>query len=69
MNETETQIRLRRSKEALAAARDAEAAARRILADSIESTKRAKDRYDELFAAEESAECARRRKEYMHATK
>ncbi len=68
MTETETQIRLRRSTESLVAAREAESNARRILADLIQSTQRAKERYEELFAAEEAAEVARRRKEYMHGT-
>ena len=68
MTETETQIRLRRSKEALVAAREAEANARRILNDAIQSTQRAKERYEELFAADQAAEVARRRKEYMHCT-
>ena len=61
MNETENQIRLRRAKEALAAARDRESTARRALAEATESVKAAKDRYEELFMAEERAESARRK--------
>lgn len=68
MTETETQIRLRRSKETLVAAREAEANARRILHDAIQSTQRAKERYEELFAADQAAEVAFRCKEYMHCT-
>jgi len=60
MNETENQIRLRRAKEALAAARDRETIARRAMADATESVKSAKDRYEELFMAEERAEATRR---------
>ena len=60
MNETENQIRLRRAKEALAAARDRETIARRAMADATESVKSAKDRYEELFMAEEKAEATRR---------
>lgn len=68
MNETENQIRLRRAKEALAAARDTEATARRALADAVKSTERAKLRYEELFLAEEKAEVARKKLDYRHAT-
>ena len=60
MNETENQTRLRRAKEALAAARDKEAIARRAYADATESVKVAKERHDELFMAEEMAEATRR---------
>ena len=60
MNETENQIRLRRAKEALAVARDRETIARRAMADATESLKSAKDRYEELFMAEERAEATRR---------
>ena len=60
MNETENQIRLRRAKEALAAARDRETIARRAMADATESVKSAKARYEDLFMAEEKAEATRR---------
>lgn len=68
MNETENQIRLRRAKEALAATRDREAIARRALADATESVKSAKERYEELFMAEEKAAAARLKADYRHAT-
>jgi hypothetical protein len=61
MNETENQVRLRRAKEALAAARDRESIARRALADATEAVISAKGRYGELFMAEEKAEAERRR--------
>lgn len=61
MNETENQVRLRRAKESLAAYRDAETQARKALADAVNATKLAKDRYEELFMAEESAEAVRRK--------
>lgn len=60
MNETENQTRLRRAKESLATSREVEAAARKALADAVESTRKAKERYEELFAKEEQAECNRR---------
>lgn len=69
MNATENQTRLRRAKEALAACKAAEDDARRALADAVESSKRAKERYEVLFMAEESAEVARRRANYLHETK
>ena len=61
MSETENQIRLRRAKESLTHAREVEAATRKQLIDDEGYTKRAKERYDELFMAEEMAEAARRK--------
>lgn len=69
MNETENQIRLRRAKESLAAARDREAIARRAHADATESVKAAKERYEELFLAEEKAASDRLKADYRHATR
>lgn len=69
MNETENQIRLRRAKESLAAYRAAESEARKALFYAVESTKRGKEKYEELFMAEESAEAARRKADYRHETK
>jgi len=66
--ETENQTRLRRAKEALVALQAAEAEARKALADAIESTKRARAKYEELFCNEENAERARRLKDYYHGT-
>jgi hypothetical protein len=68
MNETENQIRLRRAKEALANWREVEAEARRALTEAMESTKRAKEKYEELFANEEKAEVERRKADYRHVT-
>lgn len=59
MNETENQMRLRRAKESLATAREREAVARRSYADATESLKAAKERYEDLFMAEEKAEASR----------
>jgi hypothetical protein len=61
MNETENQMRLRRAKESLATARERESIARRAFADATESLKAAKERYEDLFMAEEKAEATRRR--------
>lgn len=69
MNETENQTRLRRAKDALAFARETETSARKALSDAVEATKRAKERYEDLFLAEEQAECARLKSTYDHATK
>lgn len=68
MNETELQTRLRRAKESLAAARDRESAARSTLATAIKDTAAAKERYEALFLAEETAEYNRRKASYRHAT-
>lgn len=68
MKETENQTRLRRAKETLAACREAEAEARKVLASAVESTRRAKERHEELFALEEQHEIARRRADYRHTT-
>lgn len=68
MKETENQTRLRRAKETLAACWHAEAEARKALAAAVESTRRAKERHEELFALEEQQEIARRRADYRHTT-
>ena len=64
--ETDTQIRLRRAKEALENARQQEIAAIKTRAIASETVKRAKERYEELFAQEEREECARRKANYLH---
>jgi hypothetical protein len=69
MNETELQTRLRRAKESLAAARAIETTARIALANAVQDTKRAKERYEALFLAEDAAEKNRRNENYRHATK
>lgn len=66
--ETESQTRLRRAKESVLALQAAEAEARKALAYAIESTKRAREKYEELFIKEENAECARRKNNYDHCT-
>ena len=59
-NETENQTRLRRAKESIAYYQVAEVEARLALAISIASTKRAREKYEELFIAEENLERTRR---------
>lgn len=61
MKETELQFRLRKSIEALADARNNEAALRKSLHDATDTTAKAKARFEELFLAEEKAEVARRK--------
>ena len=60
MNETENQTRLRRAKDALEIHRESEARMRHQLAGAVEATKRARERHEELFMAEEKAEATRR---------
>lgn len=67
-NETENQTRLRRAKEAVAFCQAAEAKARKALAGAIESTKRAREKYEELFIAEEKLERSRRMSSYDNCT-
>lgn len=67
-NETEKQVRLRRAKEAVAACRDAENEARKALAAAIESTRKANEKYNELFLAEENAQRKLMRDQYNHYT-
>lgn len=68
-NETETQTRLRRAKEALRVAQDSENEALKALAAAVESTKRARAKHESLFIEEENAELRRRRADYLHTTK
>lgn len=51
--ETESEMRLRRQKDAVNAYREIEDQARVELARAVENTRAAKARYDELFLAEE----------------
>ena len=67
-HETEAQIRLRRAKDAVAIYQDAEASARQAHFQATEATKRARERYEELFLAEQQAEVKRRKEAYNHAT-
>lgn len=59
--EHDDNLRLRRSEQALAAYREQENAARRALNEAIEATKRAKEKYEALFAECEKRACERRR--------
>lgn len=67
--ETEGQTRVRRTREALASARQTETEARKALAYAVRLTRSLKDKFEELFLAEERAEVARRKFNYCHATK
>lgn len=67
-HETDTQLRLRRAKESMARAREAESVARKALCDAVQASARAKERYEELFILEEREECQRRKAEYRHTT-
>jgi hypothetical protein len=68
-SETENQIRLRRAKESVIACQAVEMEARRALASAVESTKLAREKYEELFMAEEKQERARSMRDYNHCTK
>ena len=68
MNETESQTRLRRAKESIAAYQDAERVARNAHTQAMADTKRAREKYSELFQAEENREVARRLNDYNHCT-
>jgi len=68
MIETENQVRLRRAKQALEDATLNEAEARQSLNDAINSKKKAKERYEELFLKEEEEERKRRIIAYNHTT-
>lgn len=68
-SETEDQTRLRRAREALIAYQWSETEARKILAAAVDSTKRAREKYEELFIAAENREVKRRLATYDHCTK
>lgn len=68
-NETEDQTRCRRAKEAVAICQERENELRKALADAVESTKRAREKYSELFQAAENREVARLKASYNHCTK
>lgn len=68
-SETEDQTRLRRAQEALIVYQWSETEARKILAAAVESTKRAREKYEELFLAAENREVKRRLATYDHCTK
>jgi len=69
MAETDTQIRLRRAKDALSQAKETETAARAAFNSAMRDVLRAKERYEELFLQEEREEVHRRKNDYHHTTK
>lgn len=60
-SEAEDNLRLRRASEALAYYREAENQVRRDLAGAVEQTKRAKEKYEAMFAECEARAVARRK--------
>lgn len=68
IHETELQVRLRRAKESFEYAKERENQARRELASAEETRRIAKERYEELFLAEEQEECKRLRHAAESAT-
>jgi len=69
MNETETQIRLRRATEALASYLLAENEARKALGHAVKSSRKAKERMEELFHQDQEEQVAKLKAEYNHCTK
>lgn len=67
--ETEIQVRLRRAKESLESARDAEDSLRKALADAVRRTATMKEKYSELFQKDQQEEYRRRLERYAHCTK
>jgi len=69
MNETDTQVRLRRAKESLAYYREQADNARQTLAAAKKSARNAKERYEALFLQAEKEAVAQQLSEYRHCTK
>lgn len=69
MKETETQIRLRSANEALASCRAKENELRKALAAAMESTRRTKEKAEELFMQDQDEQVKRMKAEYSHCTK
>lgn len=69
IHETEDQTRLRRAKESISACQDRENECRRALAAAAESTKRARERFEEIYLAAEKHEVTRLRAQHNHCTK
>ena len=69
INESETQIRLRRATEALQIAKARENEARQALASAVQSTATAKAKYEELFHRWNKEEYAKQMNDYRHCTK
>lgn len=68
-NKTETQIRLARSIEALNVYRDMENAARKTLAIAVEDSRKAKEKYEELFHKDQTEQVKKLKEDYCHSTK
>lgn len=69
MNETKTQYLLRNAEKALQAYREQENEARKALAAAVESTRKAKEKYETLFLQEQNEAVARNKADYRHCTK
>jgi hypothetical protein len=68
-NETHGQALVRKLKQAASECQEKEAAIRSALVAAQASTKRAREKHEEAYLAEEEREVARRRASYMHCTK
>ena len=68
MNETKTQILLRNAKHALESYRQQENEARKALAMYADSTRKAKEKYEALFAKQQDEAVAKFKAEYRHCT-
>ena len=68
MNETKTQTLLRNAEQALKSYREQENEARKALAMAVESTRKAKEKWEALFAKEQDEAVARLLSEYRHCT-
>ena len=68
MNETKTQTLLRNAKQALESYRQQENEARKALAMAADSTRKAKEKYEALFAKEQEEVVAKLKAEYNHCT-
>ncbi len=66
---TKTQFLLKNAKEALEAYRNQENELRKALADAIETTRKAKEKYEDLFGKNEQEVAKALREQYRHATK
>jgi len=68
MKETQTQTLLRNAEQALKSYREQENEARKALAMAADSTRKAKEKYEALFAKEQDEAVARLLSEYRHCT-
>ena len=68
MRETKTQTLLRNAKQSLEAYRQQENEARKALAMAAESTRKAKVKYEALFAKEQHEDVANLMETYRHCT-